>query len=73
MEMVRNKTDKADAMSITRYCQYLFNRREIDKSLFIPRSPAFERVQFLVTRLGIDQLSKMKSQENNRSFGREFR
>jgi transposase len=65
MEMVRNKTDKADAMSITRYCQYLFNRREIDEGLFIPRSPAFERVQFLVTRL--DQLSKMKSKENNRS------
>jgi hypothetical protein len=38
---------------------------EIDKSLFIPESVAFERVQFLVTRL--DQLSKMKSQENNRS------
>ncbi len=65
MEMARNKTDKADAMSIARYCQYLFNRGEIDKGLFIPRSAAFERVQFLVTRL--DQLSKMKSQENNRS------
>jgi transposase len=44
MEMARNKTDKADAMSIARYCQYLFNRGEIDKSLFIPRSAAFERV-----------------------------
>jgi transposase len=68
IEMARNKTNKtnkADAMSIARYCQYLFNRGEIDKSLFIPRSAAFERVQFLVTRL--DQLSKMKSQENNRS------
>jgi len=64
MEMVRNKTDKADAMSIARYCQYLFNKGEIDKDLFIPRSAVFERVQFLVTRL--DQLSKMKSQENNR-------
>ena len=64
MEMARNKTDKADAMSIARYCQYLFNRGGIDKGLFIPRSAAFERVQFLVTRL--DQLSKMKSQENNR-------
>jgi transposase len=67
MEMARNKTDKADAMSIARYCQYLFNRGEIDKGLFIPRSAAFGRVQFHVTCLGIDQLSKMKSQENNRS------
>jgi transposase len=25
MEMARNMTDKADAMSIARYCQYLFN------------------------------------------------
>lgn len=65
MEMARNKTNKVDAMSIARHCQYLFNRSEIDKGLFIPRSPGFERVQFLVTRL--DQLSKMKSQENNRS------
>jgi transposase len=47
MEMARNKTDKADAMSIARYCQYLFNRGEIDKSLFIPRSAAFERVRVL--------------------------
>jgi transposase len=67
MEMARNKTDEADAMSIARYCQYLFNRGEIDKSLFIPKSAAFERVQFHVTCLGVDQLSKMKSQENNRS------
>ena len=64
MEMSRNKTDKADAMSIARYCQYLYDKGNIDKSLFTPRDKAFERVQFLVTRL--DQLSKMKSQENNR-------
>jgi transposase len=64
MEMARNKTDKADAMSIARYCQHLFNQGEIDDKLFIPKPPAFERVQFLVTRL--DQLNKMKSQENNR-------
>jgi transposase len=64
MEMTRNKTDKADAMSISRYCQHLFNQGLIDEKLFIPKPPAFERVQFLVTRL--DQLNKMKSQENNR-------
>lgn len=64
MEMARNKTDKADAMSIARYCQHLFDKGTIDENLFIPRPPAFERVQFLVTRL--DQLSKIKSQESNR-------
>jgi transposase len=64
MEMSRNKTDKADAMSIARYCQYLHDKGDIAKSQFIPRDPAFERVQFLVTRL--DQLNKMRSQENNR-------
>jgi transposase len=47
MEMARNKTDKADAMSIARYCQYLFNRGDIDKGIFIPRSAAFERDSFL--------------------------
>ena len=41
MEMARNKTDKADAMSIARYCQYLFNSAVIDKGLFIPRSASF--------------------------------
>jgi transposase len=61
MEMTRNKTDKADARSIARYCQHLFNKGTIEESLFIPRPEAFERIQFLVTRL--DQLSKMKSQE----------
>lgn len=64
MEMSRNKTDKADAMSIARYCQYLHDKGNIDKSLFTPKDAAFERVQFLVTRL--DQLNKMRSQENNR-------
>jgi len=64
MEMSRNKTDKADAMSIARYCQYLHDKGDIVKSLFTPRGEAFERVQFLVTRL--EQLNKMRSQENNR-------
>ena len=64
MEMSRNKTDKADAMSIARYCQHLYDKGNIDKSLFTPRDETFERVQFLVTRL--DQLNKMRSQENNR-------
>jgi transposase len=53
IEMARNKTDKADAMSIARYCQYLFNRGEIDKILFIPRSAAFERVRVRVLAFGV--------------------
>ncbi len=64
MEMSRNKTDKADAMSIARYCQHLHDKDNIDKRLFTPKDAAFERIQFLVTRL--DQLGKMRSQENNR-------
>jgi len=64
MEMARNKTDKADAISISRYCQHLFNQGGIEKSLFTPKPAAFERIQFLVTRL--DQLNKLKNQENNR-------
>jgi transposase len=65
MEMARNMTDKADAINIARYYQYLFNRGEIDKTLLIPESAAFQRVKFFDTRL--DQLSKMKSQGNDRS------
>lgn len=64
MEMSRNKTDKADAMSIARYCQHLYAKGNIDKGLFTPKDKDFERIQFLVTRL--DQLNKMRSQENNR-------
>jgi len=64
MEMSRNKTDKADAMSIARYCHYLHEKGTIDKCLFTPKEEAFERVQFLVTRL--EQLNKMRSQEHNR-------
>ena len=64
MEMSRNKTDKADAMSIARYCKHLVDKGDVDTVLFIPKTPAFERVQFLVTRL--DQLNKIRSQESNR-------
>jgi len=64
MEMSRNKTDKADAKSIARYCQHLDNQGLSDKALYTPKDPDFERIQFLVTRL--DQLNKMRTQENNR-------
>jgi len=64
MEMARNKTDKADAQSIARYCQYLSGKGEYESQLFTPKDSEFERLQFLVTRL--DQLETMRTQENNR-------
>ena len=64
MEMSRNKTDKADAKSIARYCQHLENQGLSNKALYTPKDPDFERIQFLVTRL--DQLNKMRTQEGNR-------
>lgn len=72
MEMVRNKTDKADAMSIARYCNHLDDKGEITKHLFKPKGEDFEKLQFLVTRL--EQLDKIVTQENNRlgvSFDKE--
>ena len=64
MEMVRNKTDKADAQSIARYCMHIIEKGELNKTLFSPKSEAFESLQYLVTRL--EQLGKMRSGENNR-------
>ncbi len=64
MEMSRNKTDKADAQSISRYVQHICDKGELEESLFIPKDKDFEDLQFLVTRLA--QLDKNKSQENNR-------
>ena len=64
MEMVRNKTDKADAMSIAGYCKHLDDKGEITKGLFKPKGEAFEKLQFLITRL--EQLDKIATQEKNR-------
>jgi len=64
MEMSRNKTDKADAQSIARYCKHLDDKGEITKNLFKPKGEAFERLQSLITRL--EQLDKITTQENNR-------
>jgi transposase len=64
MEMSRNKTDKADAQSIARYCKHLDDKGEITKSLFKPKGEAFEKLQFLITRL--EQLDKIATQEKNR-------
>jgi transposase len=64
MEMSRNKTDKADSMSIARYCKHLENNGQIKKSLFTPKSESYEALQYLNTRL--EQLDKLRTQENNR-------
>ena len=63
MEMSRSKTDKADAQSIAKFCQYLFNTQQISKYLFQPQSEAFEQLRYLVVRL--EQLSIAKTQETN--------
>jgi transposase len=64
MEISRNKTDKADAQSIARYCKHLDDQGEITNNLFKPKGEAFEKLQFLITRL--EQLDKIATQENNR-------
>lgn len=64
MEMSRNKTDKADAQSIARYCKHLKDKDEINKNLFIPKSEGLEKLQYYNTRL--EQLDKNRTQEKNR-------
>ena len=64
LEMLRNKTDPADAQMIARYCKYLCDNAQFEQNLFKPKSKYYERLQYLVTRL--DQLNKMQTQENNR-------
>lgn len=64
MEMSRNKTDKADAMSIARYCRHLHVQGQIECHLFKPKDSAFEELQYLITRL--EQLDNMATQEKNR-------
>ncbi|MDT8371784.1 MAG: hypothetical protein RQ783_07325 [Gammaproteobacteria bacterium] len=57
--MASNKTDKANAQSIARYCQHLDGHGRANESLYIPKEADFERLQFLVRRL--DQMNKMRS------------
>ena len=64
MEMSRNKTDKADAQSIARFCKHLNDKGDITKNLFKPKGKAFEKLQCLMTRLA--QLDKIATQEKNR-------
>lgn len=64
MEMLRNKTDKSDAKSISRYCKHLFDQGDWEKRCFKSKGLGFERLTYLVTRL--EQLNKLTNQERNR-------
>ena len=64
MELNRNKTDKADAQLIARYCEYSVLNGDFKKKSYQPKGVDYEAIQRLVTRC--DQLEKSKTQENNR-------
>jgi Transposase and inactivated derivatives len=64
MELNRNKTDKADAQLIARYCEHAVLTGDFEKKLYQPKGEDYEAIQRLVTRC--DQLEKSKTQENNR-------
>ena len=64
MELNRNKTDKADAQLIARYCEYAVLNGDFKKKSYKPKGKDYEAIQRLVTRC--DQLEKSKTQERNR-------
>ena len=64
MELNRNKTDKADAKLIARYCEYAVLNGIFEKKCYQPKDTDYEAIQRLVTRC--DQLEKSKTQESNR-------
>ncbi len=64
MELNRNKTDKADAQLIARYCEHVVLTGDYNKKSYQPKGADYEAIQRLVTRC--DQLEKSKTQENNR-------
>ena len=64
MELNRNKTDKADAQLISRYCEHAVLVGDFEKKSYRPKGADYESIQRLVTRC--DQLEKSKTQENNR-------
>ena len=63
MELNRNKTDKADAQLIARYCEHVVLTGDYEKKSYQPKGADYEAMQRLVTRC--DQLEKSKTQENN--------
>lgn len=63
-ELNRNKTDKADAKLIARYCEFIVLKGEFNERRYQPKGADYEAIQRLVTRC--DQLEKSKTQESNR-------
>jgi transposase len=64
VELTRNKTDKADAQLIARYCQHVVTRGDFEQKSYKPKGADYEALQRLITRC--DQLEKSKTQEKNR-------
>jgi len=64
VELGRNKTDKADAQLISRYCEHMVTIGDFERKAYRPKDAEYEALQRLVTRC--DQLEKSKTQENNR-------
>ncbi|MEE9445019.1 MAG: IS110 family transposase [Cocleimonas sp.] len=64
MELSRNKTDKADAKLIARYCEHAVLAGDFEQKAYQPKDADYEAIQRLITRC--DQLEKSKTQENNR-------
>jgi len=64
VELKRNKTDKADAQLIARYCEHVVVNGDFGSKSYQPKGVDYEALQRLVTRC--DQLEKSRTQENNR-------
>lgn len=64
VELTRNKTDKADAQLIARYCEHIVAKGSFEQKSYKPKGADYEALQRLITRC--DQLEKSKTQEKNR-------
>jgi len=64
IELNRNKTDKADAQLIAKYCEHVVLTGDYKNKAYQPKDADYEAIQRLVVRC--DQLDKSKTQENNR-------
>lgn len=67
MQMIRNKTDKADSLCIASYCKNLYLQGTIERELYIPKNKYHQQLQALVTRL--EQVKLLKNQEVNHLEG----
>jgi transposase len=53
MELNRNKTDKADAQLIARYCEHVVLTGDYKKRSYQPKGADYEAIQRLVTRCDV--------------------